>query len=77
MAAASDAADLDALLGEGGGDALAQLARRRPAVGGTDRAQDLERDAFTGQRRDPVDPGRLEDAPLPGRIGGHRLGRSR
>ena len=56
---------------EGRRDALAQLARRRPAVGGADRTEDLEGHTFAGQRGHPVDPGRLQDAAFPGRIGGH------
>ena len=69
--------DLDAVRLERGEQALAELAGGGPLLRRADRAQDLERDAVLAERLDPLDPRRLEDAPLPDRVARPSPGRRR
>src|SRR5207253_216232 len=63
----------DAVLRECPEEELAELPTGGPLLGCPDRAQDLQRDSALLDRLDPLDPGRLEDPPLPDRVGGHLL----
>ena len=62
--------NLDPVVPERCEEPLAKLAGRRPAVLGTHRAEDLQRDAVLGEGLDPLDPRRLEEALRPVGVSG-------